>query len=124
MKMKFYIQYDLDTGSIHGTNGPHNLPAPPILEGTGHLVLDIEQNQIPPDLRGKRVNVVMRILEDDPVFARNQARQEILSQLVDLDAKRPRAMTDILLNGDETALQAIEDRASPLREQLAKLPPL
>lgn len=46
---------------------------------------------------------------------------DIKTALVVIDQKKVRALTDSILSGDKTRLQALEDQAQALRNELAAL---
>lgn len=119
--MGLSFQYNLSDGSFRACIGADKpIPAENFPEGVGQYF--VEKPDAGVQYPAMRFNDVMRCLVPCPKYARDVARGEIFGQLREIDAKRLRAITDVLLTGDKTALQALEDKASDLRKQLAAIP--
>lgn len=116
--MALSVQYIEATGQIVASVKTAFPPSDEDCAKNGTKQLILKDNV---DVRGKRVNVVMQTLENCPKLARLDEREAIFRSLRDIDAKTLRALRDAAL-GDTTGIQKLEDDATALREQLAKLP--
>lgn len=131
--MTFCIMFDKTTGQIVQTwQGGSETPIVPDPNdpNDNRLKLDFKEGF---HCYGKRVNlstlefdadgkIQAGYIEDCPVFQRNNDRNAVLEQLQAIDDKTPRAMREHALTGSLASLQALEDKAQTLRDQLALLP--
>jgi hypothetical protein len=111
-----YIQYNKTTGAITGTVSTGREPV--ILPEMSIAQLAFEDHQ--GDVHCMRVNLKTKQLEPCPEIAKARAIAEVDTQLIQIDQKRMRAISDALL-GDTKALQNLEAQAQELRDQRKKI---
>lgn len=127
--MPIFVQYN-DDGTIHSVVRGDKAPPhprqiafkdpPPPPKWTD--VTDYRDEQAPPDILGKRVNLETMELEPCPRIAAMRQNAPVHARLNELDAKTTRALREEKLTGDSTALQNIETEAAELRKKLVAVP--
>lgn len=108
--MKMYVQHD-EIGNITGTvltDG--QAPKHP-----RQIVLDRHQ-----DVSALRVDITTKELITCPDIAKRRRNADRMRQLQEIDSGTMRALRDLHLKGDSTALKNLEDKAEAIRATLEK----
>ena len=114
-KTYFYVEYSPADGAINSTNGPHDY-APPT-PANGRKILRLSKWQ---DTNGKRVNHTMQVLEDCPIWQKNQHNGDIQRQIDASTAEMVHALAEFHVTGDKGALEGLHNKVKDLKTKFRK----